>query len=44
MLRVRPEADGRTHEARVDVALRDLPPTVVFGVRLDAAIARSPSP
>lgn len=44
VLRVRPEADGRTHEARVDVALRDLPPTVVFGVRLDAAIARSPSP
>lgn len=44
VLRVRPEADGRTHEARVDVALRDLPPTVVFGVRLDAAIARSTSP
>lgn len=44
VLRVRPEADGRTHEARVDVSLRTLPPTVVFGVRLDANIARSTAP
>lgn len=44
VLRVRPEADGRTHEARVDVSLRSLPSTVVFGVRLDANIARSTTP
>lgn len=44
VLRVRPEADGRNHEARVDVSLRSLPVNVVFGVRLDAEITRSAAP
>lgn len=42
--RVRPEADGRNHEARVDVSLSSLPGNVVFGVRLDAEITRSAAP
>ena len=44
VLRVRPEADGRNHEARVDVSLSSLPRNVVFGVRLDAEITRSAAP
>lgn len=42
VLRVRPEADARTHEVRVDLRPRTLPPVVVFGTRLDAEIARAP--
>lgn len=40
VLRVRPEADPRTHEVRVDLRPRALPPAVVFGARLDAEISR----
>lgn len=41
VLRVRPEADPRTHEVRVDLRLARLPSVVVFGVRLDARIERA---
>jgi multidrug efflux pump subunit AcrA (membrane-fusion protein) len=41
VLRVRPEADPRTHEVRVDLRPTTLPPVVVFGVRLDAEIERA---
>lgn len=42
VLRVRPEADPRTHEVRVDVRPATLPPFVVFGLRMDAEIERAP--
>jgi multidrug resistance efflux pump len=42
VLRVRPEADTRTHEVRVDVRPSTLPPIVVFGLRIDAEIERQP--
>ena len=39
--RIHPEADQRTHEARVDVRLEALPPELVFGVRVDGQIERA---
>ncbi len=42
VVRVRPEADTRTHEVRVDVRPSTLPPIVVFGLRIDAEIERRP--
>jgi multidrug efflux pump subunit AcrA (membrane-fusion protein) len=42
VVRVRPEADMRTHEVRVDLRPSRLPPIVVFGLRLDAEIERAP--
>lgn len=42
VLRVHPEADQRTHEVRVDVSIEAPPDFLVFGVRLDGKIERSP--
>lgn len=42
VVRVRPEADTRTHEVRVDLRPSRLPSIVVFGLRVDAEIERSP--